>query len=114
EVLGLERRWRRWPEVHHLGATLASPMNHGLTDAAQPTIPWLDGGEGERRGDRGINGVTPGIEHGYAGRGGVLALRNHHAAPARGRRLRELPILRAMRSWCKIHGGGHQQISETS
>jgi len=46
EVSVVERRWRRWPEVHHLGAGLAGAMNYGLTDAAEPTIPWLDRGEG--------------------------------------------------------------------
>ena len=74
EALCIERRWRSWPKIHGVCASLSRSMNHGVTDTTKTGVPRLNGGERQRGGDRSINSIAAGIEHRDAGLRSVFGL----------------------------------------
>src|SRR4051812_22621740 len=58
--------------LHAWNSAASARWNPGIVDALEPGIPWLERGERQRCGERGIDCVALGIEHRDAGFGGAL------------------------------------------
>jgi hypothetical protein len=81
--------------------SLARRIEQHEPDAAQPAVPRLDGGEGERRRHGGIDRIAAGREHARAGLAGEAILGRDDAAASLGERLADVPVLGFMHG----HGG---------
>src|SRR3954454_24553541 len=68
--------------LHACNSAASARWNHGIVDALEPGIPWLERGERQRSRERRIDCVAAGIEPRDAGLRGALCLRHHHAAAA--------------------------------
>ena len=92
-------------EVHHMRAAFTGAVHQREADAAEAGVPWLDGGERQRGGDRGVDRIAAGIEHRYPSLCRAARLRDDHAAAALGRWLGQFPELGDVRRGGVLHGG---------
>ena len=83
-------------KINHPGAAFGGAVDDHETAAAKATHPWLADRQGQRGGDRRVDGVAAIVDNLGADFGGLDVLGGDHAAGAAHRRLVDLPGF----EWC--------------